>query len=715
MPAVPKYNREVPGNLTPTPYKHAQLNGDMFGISVNNAIGNFGNSADNFMAEMVKIKDRIDDTKLLEAKNLSSKWVQDNLLDKEKGYFYKTGKDAYGLSEGLLADYDKTMNDFIESSSMSPKNKKKALMSLSQMREPIMNQMYSHDFKQGVEWSNNVASESLNNYMTEAINSRNDENYVNNSLSNALKVIEWQGELQHLDKSTVETKKKAYVQNFLENVLSAKLSEGSLSAGEFFEKNKDNFNPDKLPVLIGKVKDNELNYTARQTANYLMTLPVDKANDEVEKIQDYQTREAVEKNLAHLRNLKRHEQAEIYNEFINNAVEKYKNNVEITADDIPAGLEGEYYLHAVNQLKHFNQTGDIETDEQTKTSLRYMADFDAQRFKNLDLSEYRMSLSENDFKELQKRQELISKGDFYTILNNNDSTKKYIQSVTGIKKNYDTVFGEYQNMLRAYENRTGKKANDIEKESILKSLGYDKNTFKDVEKAVKNNGEFYQKLSNNISYYQSRHNGDMPEAETVNKWIRELGVEQAKNNYEQIKQSALRNTAPKSGEQITLTNFADNYIPNDLSKAVGAKLKVTDRFRPANGKYTSRHSEGRALDISYRTLDNKTLNVSQKIRLVENIIQRPEVEKIAISSADYDGKQIINYIMKKYGKAYGYKIQDTFKEGIDKKLGTNHTNHVHITLKKDNAIDVVAIKNQLLARGYTKEQVSGYLKSRGLI
>lgn len=714
MPTVPKYNREVGTNLTPTPYKHAQLNGDMFGANVNNAMANLGNSAGNFVDAMIKIKDRIDDTKLLEAKNLSSEWVQKNLLDKDNGYFYKTGKDAYGLSEGLLADYDKTMNDFIESAGLSPKNKKMAKLSLNQMRTPIMNQMYAHDYKQGVEWSNNVANDSLNNYMTDAINSRNDSGMINNSLSNALKVIEWQGELQHLDSATIEAKKKAYTQNFLESVLSAKLNEGSLSAGEFFEKNKDNFNPDKLPALIGKVKDNELNYTARETANYLMTLPVDKANDEVEKIKDYQTRDAVEKELTHLRYLKKHEQAEIYNEFINGAVEKYKNNVEITADDIPSGLEGNYYLQAVNQLKNLNETGDIASDEQTKTNLHYMANFDAQRFKGIDLSLYRMSLSEKDFKELQNRQQIIAEGKYYTIIQDNNSTKKYIEQVTGLKGNYEKVFGEYQNMLRAYETRTGKKATDIEKESILKSLGYDKNTFKDIEKAVKNNGEFYQKLSNNISYYQSRHNGEMPEAETVNKWVRELGIEQAKNNYEQIKQTALRNTAPKSGEQITLTNFADNYVP-ELSKQIGVDLKVTDRYRPANGKYTSRHSEGRACDISYRTKDNKTLNVYQKIQLIENVIQRPEVEKIAISSADDDGKQIINTVMKKYGKKYGYKIQDTFKEGIDKKLGTNHTNHVHVTLKKDNAIDVVAIKNALLARGYSKEQTNQYLKSRGLI
>jgi len=714
MPQVPIYQRGVGSNLTPTPYKRAQLNGDMFGENVSKAVGNLGNSAVEFADDMMRIKDRIDDTKFLEAKNLSSEWVQKNLLDKENGYFYKTGKDAYGLSEGLLADYDKTMNDFIENAGLSPKNKQKIQYSLTQMRQPIMNQMYAHDYKQGVEWSNNVASESLSNYMNDAVNSRNDQNVINSSLANGLKVIEWQGELQHLDRATTDAMKKKYTENFLENVLSAKLSEGSLSAGEFFNKYKNYFNADKLPVLIGKVKDNELNYTARETANYLMTLPVEKANAEVEKIKDYQTRDAVEKNLMQLRNLKRHEQADIYNEFINNAVEKYKNNQEITSDDIPDGLEGDYYLHAVNQIDYFNQTGDIRTDEQTKTNLHYMANYDAQRFKGIDLSLYRMSLSQKDYDELTKRQQDIAEGKFYTVLKDNNSTKKYIESVTGTKGDYTKIFGEYQKLLRAFEERTGEKATDIEKEKILQSIGQNKNTYKQIERAVKRNGEIYQKLANDISYYQSRHNGDMPDNDTVNKWVRQYGIESSKQNYEEIKQQALLNTQARANEQITLTNFADNYIP-ELSKIVGAKLKVTDRYRPANGKYTSRHSEGRALDISYRTTDNKMLNVTQKINLIENIIQRPDVEKIAISSADDDGKQIINTVMKKYGKAYGYKIQDTNKEGIDKKLGTNHTNHVHITLKKDNAIDVVAIKNALLAKGYTQQQANSYLQSRGLI
>ena len=715
MPPVPKYTREVAPNLAPTPYRREQINGDMFGENVNNAMANFGKNAQNFAVEMGKIKDSIDDTKILEAKNLSSEWVQKNLLDKDNGYFYKTGKDAYGLSEGLLADYDKTMNDFIERANLSPRNKKLAQLSLSQMRTPIMNQMYAHDYKSRVEWSNNEANKAINCYLSDAINSRNDQNAINSSLANGLKIIDWQGQLQHLDESTISAKKRAYTEGLLENVLNAKLGEGSLTAGEFFNKYQNYFNPEKLPGLIAKVKGNELNYTARETANYLMTLPTEKANEEVEKIKDYQTRDAVERNLIHLRGLKKHEQAEIYNDFIDNAVEKYKNGTEITTEDIPEGLQGEYYLHAINQIKQLNEKGDIDTDDATITSLRYMADYDAQRFKGLDLSLYRQSLSSKDYAELAKRQQDIAEGKFYTVLTDNSSTKKYIESVTGVKGNYTKIFGEYQQLLRAFEERTGEKATDIEKEKLLQSIGTNKETYKQIERAVKRNGEIYQKLANDISYYQSRHNGDMPDSDTVNKWVRHYGIESSKQNYEELKQQALLNTKMRANEQITLTNFADNYVPKELSKTVGANLKVTDRYRPANGKYTSRHSEGRALDISYRTTDNKMLTVTQKITLIENIIQRPDVEKIAISSADKDGKQIINTIMKKYGKAYGYKIQDTFKEGIDKKLGTNHTNHVHITLKKDNAIDVVTIKNMLLSRGYTQTQANNYLKSRGLI
>lgn len=714
MPNVPVSSREVATSIEATPYKKVNLNGDMFGQNVYEAAQKLNNAGFDFREKMIEIKNRIDDTKLMEAKNLSSKWVQDNLMDKENGYFYKTGKDAYGKSEGLLNDYDKVMNDFIEKANLTPRNKELAKMSLDKIREPIMNQMFSHDYKSGVEWSNNVANDTLNNYLTDAVNSRNDPEMINNSIANGLKIIEWQGSLQHLDDEAVNALKKNYVQNLLGNVLNTKLGEGSLDASEFFEKYKNDLDPQKLPNFVARVKDNELNYTARETAQYLMTLPVEQANNEIEKIQDYQTRDAVEKNLTHLRSLKRQEQSDIYNEFVNRAVEKYKNNGEITENDIPQGLEGEYYFRALSQIGHLNKTGDTETDDATKTSLNYMANYDAQRFKNLDLSLYRVSLSDKDFNELKKRQEQIASGNFYTILQDNKSTKNYIEQITGVTKDHAKIFGEYQELLRNFEERKGAKASGIEKEQLLKTLGYNKDGYKQIEKAIKNNGEFYQKLVNNISYYQSRHNGEMPDSETVNKWVRELGVEQAKNNYEEIKNTALRNTKPKSNEQITLTNFADNYVPS-LSKSLGVNLKVTDRYRPANGKYKSHHSEGRALDISYRTTDNKTLNVNQKIQLIENIIQRPDVEKIAISSADSDGQQIIKAVMKKYGKKYGYKIQDTNREGIDKKLGTDHTNHVHITLKKDNAIDVVTIKNMLLSHGFSQQQANNYLKSRGLI
>ena len=729
MPTVPQYHREVSAQLTPTPEIRVQTNGDMFGENVYKAQANLGKAAGDFLDGMIAIKERIDNTKILELANRNAEWEQQNLYDKDNGYLYKFGKDAYGQSESLLKNYDQYMNDYISKSGFSPAAKRRAQETATRLRSRVMYEVTRHDFQQGVEWSKNEAQTAQINYLNTAVNFRNNPEEINKAIQSGYQAIEMQGEIQHLDSTAINLQKMKYRSDVHEAVFSALLGEGSLEAGRYLEAHKNEIDPAKLPHYISAAKNEEMKYQARSIADnlFLTSANEEEALKKAEAIEDINLSDSVAQRVRQKYSLKRRleeqQQADLIDNYINSAVQKIQNGEIVTEDDIPQGLDGKHYLQAKHQLDYINQFGDTRTEADTYTQLWYTASYDAQRFKDMDLSLYRLSLSQKDYDALTKRQQAIQKGDYFTTMTNSGAVEKYIEQVTGLSGNKEVkVFEQYQNMVREHELRTGRKVTDIEKEQFLKYLGTDNNNYKKIEQAMKDNADFHKELSNKINYYQARHNGDLPDTDMVNQWIREQSIEYKSGKYAALKENAIRNTVKIANEQITLTNFADNYVP-DLSKKVGAQLNVTSRYRAANGKYTSRHSEGRALDIGYTSKDGKQLTLNQKIKTIEEVLQRPDVEKIAISSKDADGKAILQYMMKHYGKKYGSKIQDmNIKDANgktrDENLGTNHTNHLHITLYKDNTFngnDVIAMKNQLKSRGYNSQQIDLYLKQKGII
>ena len=593
MPNVPISSREVAPSVEATPYKKVNLNGDMFGQNVYEAAQKLNNAGFDFREKMIEIKNRIDDTKLMEAKNLSSKWVQDNLMDKENGYFYKTGKDAYGKSEGLLNDYDKVMNDFIEKANLTPRNKELAKMSLDKIREPIMNQMYSHDYKSGVEWSNNVANDTLNNYLTDAVNSRNDPEMINNSIANGLKIIEWQGSLQHLDDEAINALKKNYVQNLLGNVLNTKLGEGSLDASEFFEKYKNDLDPQKLPNFVARVKDNELNYTARETAQYLMTLPVEQANNEIEKIQDYQTREAVEreynKKYRERENLKSKAENEALDRFYDTVLAKQQNGETLTYEDIPDNLDSKTKL---SMMKYINSNGSPTDDDETWEELYNKSVNDAQGFAKLNLNKYRGELSESEYKTFVKKQEEIKSGKYYSVIKDDDKKINEALKILGLEKGKkkNVAYSEIRTLVKEFEARRGRKINDNELENIINSLGYkDTNNvklYKQVEKGMAERVGFIRDVVNDFVYYQNQHNGELPNDEEkmkiINKRVGSVIIQQNEDFQTQLSKPYKAKVGDYWNGHIITSTFGKRTAPMQGAttdhKGIDLKYKNNEIF-----------------------------------------------------------------------------------------------------------------------------------------
>ena len=110
MPQVPEYNRQVRLNGTPQPYQNYRLTEDMFGGGQAKALSNMGGGLNNLANAALKISEQIDDAKMLEMSNQIDQWEQDNLYNKDTGYYYKNGKDAVGKSGEIMKNFD----DFVQ-------------------------------------------------------------------------------------------------------------------------------------------------------------------------------------------------------------------------------------------------------------------------------------------------------------------------------------------------------------------------------------------------------------------------------------------------------------------------------------------------------------------------------------------------------------------------------------------------------------------------
>lgn len=206
-----------------------------------------------------------------------------------------------------------------------------------------------------------------------------------------------------------------------------------------------------------------------------------------------------------------------------------------------------------------------------------------------------------------------------------------------------------------------------------------------MEQGMREKTGFVRDVMNDFSYYQSKHNGEMPPDAEKYKIIqnrlqqkvqeKKTQAQQTVSNYS-YNATTMRNiayTKAKPHEQKVLTYFADTQIPT-ISKQLGVRLTVTSRYRNQAGSY---HADGRAADVSM-----SEHSVPNRIRIYQKLLALPNVQAIGTSDPN-----ILSHF------AGNRKIVDERK--YDRQHGTNHINHAHITLINANPAtpQIISSKN----------------------
>lgn len=683
MPQVPEFSRETRLNGTALPYEHYNLTDDMFGGSQAKATMKMSEGFGELANKALKLSEQIDETKMVEMSNKLSQWEENNLYNKDTGYYYMNGKDAVGKSTEVMKNFDEFVNDYKSQNRVSFKNQARMDSIIAAKKARITQGVNAHDFQQTTAWAETEGKTGIDNAIKGMINSRNNPQEMNTHLDSALQIVDWQGDLQKLDADTINAKKQEIKSNAYSAVLESYIGEGSLKAGEYFNQHKNEINPKLHAKYIASIKSEEMKYNARTTATNIIASAKDEedAIKKAENIKDVNLSDMVVSRIKRHYSDEQHykdlEQKNALNSFYNKAVEAAQNGTSLSYDDIPNILDPQDKLSLMNYV---NKSGQPEDDGEIWESLYDMSVNNAQGFVKEDLNKYRGFLSDSQYQSFKKKQEEIKAGKFYSNIKDDDEMIKSALKSIGLSSDgkQKSAFSEIRALTREFEARKGRKITDEELQNITNSLGYKGDDgvqlYKKLEKGMAQRVGFTKDVMNDIAYYQSKHNGEMPSDAEKYKIINNRLNKQVQENKTYAQQLidnrktqavTMRNiayTVPKPHEQKVLTYFADNQIPT-ISKQLGIKLTVFSRYRNQQG---SHHAEGRAADVSM-----SEHNIKNRIKIYEKLLALPTVQALGTSDPN-----ILAHF------AGNRKIVDERK--YDRQHGTNHVNHVHVTLINAN-------------------------------
>lgn len=683
MAQVPIYNQQtVADKHIAHGYQDININGDMIGENIIRANYLLGKAGERLSDKINVQLDEYNKTKVVDLTNKFDVYSNQALYDKENGYFNKTGQNAAGQSANVLQGFDDYASQLVEESGLSGRYKEMAINSLASKRNDVYKAVTKHDFDQTKIWQNSVYTEKENNILNQAILDRNDDTRLAAGLKQGYNAITLQAQLQGWDSDITNLKKAEFTSRYHEGVINALLSDGSLRAKGYYNVHKNEILPDKHNTILNAVNNNEIRYEARGIVEGLIAkgYSPDKAYQEIDKISNFDLQAAVRSQYeGKMRERDRiqalHDQQKSEASW-NKVIETLQSNPDLAYQAIDVSQSPEVIKAQMSYIEQMRKFGEIKTGHQVYLDLQDKMTYDADGFKNTDLNLYRPYLSESDFKNFKENQSKIGSMEYTILQEDNKMIDNALKTIGGHSKTEKVIYSEAQALVTEFEKRHGRKINDSELQGIIDSLGYKGENgvavYKNIEKGMAEQVGFIKTITNDFAYFEKIHKRqpDAKErAQIIDQRTSNVLMQQNSETVNSL-QTKINNTTAKPHETKELTYYADTYLPQ-LERQLGAKLTVVEngRYNPRAKGYSSYHNVNgvsHAIDVSMSEHSNIT-----KDKFFASELKNPQVSKIGTSDP---------YILKKYGNNPKVVNETEF----DKKHGTNHVNHAHITLKTNS-------------------------------
>lgn len=707
---VPEYSQQYKTDRTPQAYVSNSVPYQAFrsGADISRNVAFASRAISDAIDDINKAKEDQEKNKIIECSNIFDNFADTTLYNKDNGYYTTVGKNAVDNYEATWTSLEDKMNSIVEESNLSVKGKEQLANILTSKKQNYYQGLNNHYRKNDLIYKKTVLEDSLNINTQKAVFDRNDDNLINIRVKDVQNLISAYASMLGYDEETEKLMTKANTESLYVSVLNQLIAddtqESIQKATAFLEKNKNNIsaqNYTDISTKLNRATESLKNKRNKEEERILANKIFSTAKDEEEalqiasKIENVETSDSVTGRLKVLysdkKRFENQKEADRLNNFYTEANRRIESGEALSYDMIDPDIAPDTKLSLKNYI---DKLGNPETDNQIWEDLYDMRINNAQGFSSMDLYKYRGYLSESDFRYFLKEQENIKTGNFYTNIKDDDKMINAALKEMKLDRNTslfgmtakikDISFSEIKSFVREFEARKGRSITDNELKNFISDLGYKGSDgvplYKEIERGMRERTNFIKDVTNDFVYFAKKHNGQMPsneEKEKIIKYRLEKKQEEKKTRAQQIISNYTKNaqtfrnisnTVPKPNEQKILTSFAEEDIPQ-ISKKLGFNLRITSRYR---NDPKSKHGQGRALDIGLADQSNE-----KRIKIYGELLAHPKVYKLGCSDTN---------ILAKYGHDksktnYNPKIVD--ERQYDKIHGTNHVNHVHVTLYND--------------------------------
>ena len=609
------------------------------------------------IAHKVLLKKQAEDDKikLAEKESALDQYRLDTLLG-ENGLLKKTGNQAMGQMTKLMEDFKKKTSEL--SADLSPELQQEFLLKASDKERDFYQTGMSHEIRETQVHKNAQMQTSANQQIQFAVLNRNNPEKVETYKKAMHDTIFTNAS----DSAQAEGLYFSKVSEMNVSILSTMLSENNPNAKAYFEKNKSEIDASLHDNIINQINVNDIKAKSQFEADRIRSLGLsfDKQLMEVRKIKDPELRDATQTRVEHDYALSEKIKADREENLINAGWENVVNNPNLNS--IPSNVDALTRVKMADYIKQVTTQGEIKTNQATWYELYNLATTNPDEFKKVNLMDYKNALSDSDFQEIAKLKGKVGSAEYTQLITPHEEVMNAAKAL-GLKKGSDkeTRF-EYivQNALQSEEQALGRKLNQKERTDFINSFGLKINhpgwdydtTYKAYERGMNDHNDFVRATINDIKYFEKVHNR-LPDAKERNDIIYSRAASVIRK----------QNLSTVEGINVSATpqlqSYA-SYLPQ-LNNKLGTNFQITSGYR-AGDKGT--HGKGNAVDIG---MNGKGINA--KVAFFKSELNNPQVKKIGTSD------EFILSVFKGHPK-----LED--ERNYDKKNGTNHKNHAHVTLEQ---------------------------------
>lgn len=672
-PKIPVFNLQVSENAQVAPYKNVSAPVAAFDSTM--GLDDVGHGMIYDSRALDEWQEQNDKTAAADLYNQFDAASMDVLYNKDNGYFNKSGKAAVDSMKDTL-DSLKQHKDEIISTAQNPRQGAYLSQMLNEKYNTISQRMNMYGAEQDKIWKKDTLNTTIDLQTQQAIINKYDTKSIYNNIGNIRSSIaQFSGEA---DPVLLKKLQDDATSNVHIAVLEGRIGDKALNAKEYYEAHKGEIDATKHEKIEQLLNANDADVRSRLMADewFASGLTEEQAYEKAHSIADLDLRDQTEAKVNAVYGKQRELKRQAYDDNLNNFWNTYADNPDINS--IPAWMDGKDRITARN---YAIEGGKGKSDADTYVDLYEMSSTNADAFAKVNLNQYRDRLTKDEYKTFSKRQQDIIQHGYTTITPDDKATKKVLSGILDTYGNWNVpnkqnVATIMQNIINEEERRSGQKFSDeelkVKEQKIAGWLGYSKDG--SAIKVINQNAtkaDFYKGLANDVTYFEKVHKRQ-PDAGEFRSLLYQRANNTIQSHNENVYES-IKNTVAKPHEIKDVTYFADTYLPN-LGKKLGTNITVAadQRYNSKSKDYKSWHNVNgvtHAADVSMSGRPNFT-----KFDIVSNILKDFPDAKLGTSDAvilrHFEGNP---------------NIED--ERNFDKIHGTNHEDHLHVTLNRnvDNA------------------------------